>query len=91
MSVLEELKEKAKQFVFRRQADYQLTFPKGGISSTRVLADLEKFCRANEPTFHQDPYVAARLDGRREVFLRIQHQLRLSQEDLWRIYGKDKP
>jgi hypothetical protein len=56
-----------------------------------VLADLAKFCRANRSTFHPDPHVAARLDGRREVWLRITQHLNLSTDDLiptaWRDEG----
>lgn len=85
-----EMIELAKQFVFRRQQDYRITFPKVAVSSTRVLADLAKFCRANETTYHPDPHIRGMLEGRREVFLRIQHQLKLSQEELWKLYGKEK-
>jgi len=53
-----------------------------------VLADLAKFCRATEPTFHPDPRVSAQLDGRREVFLRIQQHLRLTDDQLWKLYGE---
>lgn len=30
--------------------------------------------------------MAGRLDGRREVFLRIQQHLQLSDDDLWSLY-----
>jgi hypothetical protein len=52
-----------------------------------VLADLAKFCRANESTFHTDHAVSDRLDGRREVWLRISQHLHLSTDDLMRLYG----
>lgn len=38
-----------------------------------IAADLKRFCRADASTFHPDPRVAAMLDGRREVWLRL-HQ-----------------
>lgn len=83
-----ELIDKVKGFLFGRQRAYQTTFinPIG----EQVLADLAKFCRAHETTFHPDPNVAHRLDGRREVWLRIQQHLNLSQEDLWHLYNGKK-
>lgn len=51
----------------------------------RVLADLAKFCFAYETTFDADPRVDARKQGRRDVWLRIQANLKLSDEDLYTI------
>ena len=55
-----------------------------------ILTDLMRFCRANEPLVvkgkEPDPLVMARLDGRREVWLRIQRHLNLDDETLWRLY-----
>jgi len=48
-----------------------------------VLTDLAKFCRANESTFHEDPRLSDVLIGRREVFLRVQQHLNLSNQELW--------
>ena len=76
--------ERAKQFLFGRQTAYRAVF--NGPMSDVVLVDLAKFCRANESTYHPDPRVAAQLDGRREVFLRIQQHLKLSSDDLWKLY-----
>jgi len=52
-----------------------------------VLEDLMRFCRARESTFHPDSRVAAALDGRREVFLRIEDHLSLSADELNTKYG----
>ncbi len=41
-----------------------------------VIADLDKFCRMRESTFHADPRLHALLEGRRETALRI-HTLRV--------------
>jgi hypothetical protein len=79
-----DLVERAKQFLFGRQTAYRAVFQ--GPMSDVVLADLAKFCRASESTYHPDPRVAAQLDGRREVFLRIQQHLKLSSDDLWKLY-----
>lgn len=82
----QELADKAKQYLFRRRTAYVATF--SSPSGEEVLADLARFCRANRPTFHPDPRVAAQLDGRREVWLRIQQHLQLSDADLWRLMGR---
>lgn len=36
-----------------------------------------------DTTFHPDPRMAALLEGRREVWLRIQNHLKMSQDDLF--------
>ena len=51
-----------------------------------VLAELAMFCRAHESTAHANTHVAARLDGRREVWLFLQERLRLDDETLWQLY-----
>lgn len=77
--------EKAREVLFRRRTAYQQLFR--GPNGQEVLADLAKFCRANDSTFHADPRVHAMLEGRREVWLRIQHHLQLSPDELWRLYS----
>lgn len=67
-----------------RRSNYSQVFR--GVASEIVLADLARFCRAHESTAHPDPYAAARLDGRREVWLRIQQHLNLSPDQLWALY-----
>lgn len=75
----------AQQFLAERRTDYVKTFdtPAG----QKVLADLAKFCRAHESTFHSDARVHAVAEGRREVWLRIQQHLQLDDQTLWRVYG----
>lgn len=87
--LLDKLVDRAKMLLASRRTNYVRTFknPVGRV----VLKDLAKFCRAHESTGHSDPTVAARLDGRREVWLRIQHNLNLSDSELWSIYGKKTP
>lgn len=77
--------DEAKQFLARRRTAYVKTFdtPFGA----EVLADLAKFCRAQESTFHADPRVHAVAEGRREVWLRIQQHMNLTEDDLWRALG----
>lgn len=55
----------------------------------RVLADLAKFCRANDTVLQLspvtrtiDPLASAQAAGRREVFLRIMWHLKLTEADM---------
>lgn len=83
--------EIAKEFLFKRRRAYRRVL---GASSTDpdillILADLAKFCHADKST--SSPFgdrASAVLDGRREVWLRIQQHLNLSEEDLWAIYSR---
>lgn len=56
----------------------------------KVLKDLAKFCRAHDSTFHTDARVAAVLEGRREVFLRIARHLHLDDDKLFELYTGQK-
>lgn len=47
-----------------------------------VLDDVRNFCRYRKSTFHPNVQHAARLDGRREVALRIDDYLELSVDAL---------
>lgn len=82
--------QKAKEFLFGRQLSYLRTFDEKNRDAQAVLKDLAKFCRANEPTFHTEERVHAMLEGRREVWLRIQQHLQLDEEDLWKLYTNNK-
>lgn len=75
----------AKDYLARRRTAYIKTF--NGAFGEEVLNDLAKFCRATETTFHPDPRVHAVIEGRREVWLRIQQHLNLSDDDIWRIFA----
>ena len=80
------LLEQAKNFLARRRTAYIKTFlnPFG----EEVLKDLAKFCRAHESTFHPDARKHAVAEGRREVILRIMEHLKLTDVQLWELYGK---
>ena len=77
--------DKIRDFIHSRRLAYVQTFasPTGQV----VLADLARFCRANKTTFNADPRLHAVAEGRREVFLRIQEHLRLTDEQLWALYA----
>lgn len=81
---MNELVDKTRSYLTRRKRDYLDVFTSE--PGKKVLSDLAKFCRANETTFNPDPRVAAMLDGRREVFLRIQEHLNLSNDELYNLY-----
>lgn len=74
-----------RRIISRRAQDYTLTFE--SVQGQRVLADLAKFCRAHETTFHTDARAHAVAEGRREVWLRIQRHLNLTDEQLWKLHG----
>lgn len=80
--------EKAQHFLFGRQKAYQTIF--SGPVAEKVLTDLAQFCRANQSTFHPDPRVHALMEGRREVWLRIQNHLKLTPEQLWQLQNEGK-
>lgn len=77
---------RAKAFLGTRRTAYLAVFDLNSARTEVVLADLAKFCRAMASTAHPNPHVAARLDGRREVWLRIQEHLKLTDEQLWQLY-----
>lgn len=80
--------QKARGFLRSRKASYQLTFE--GETGRDVLSDLARFCRAHEVTFTSDERLSAVLEGRREVWLRIQHHLNLTENELWDLYQRGR-
>ena len=78
------LQQLARALVRDRRTQYVQTFTTA--AGKDVLADLARFCRAAESTFHEDDRIAAKLDGRREVWLRIAEHLNLSPEQLYDLY-----
>lgn len=78
--------------VWKRSHAYKAVFmPDGTLSldAEHVLADLRERCRANETTFHADPYQAARLAGRREIWLRIMQHLNLDEAKVQQLVEID--
>jgi hypothetical protein len=72
-------------FLHLRKRAYRLCFstPAGN----EVLVDLSRFCRAVDTTWSEDARHHARLEGRREVWIRIQQHLRLKDEQLYMLYN----
>lgn len=87
MILPDRVKEVVRRFLRRRRTAYVQVFcnPVG----EEVLADLARFCRAHDTTMHADPRMHAVLEGRREVWLRIQRHIQLSDDALWKLYAKD--
>lgn len=83
--MLSEWFDKLRLALLGRRHAYQTVFR--GPQADVVLKDLARFCRANGSTFHDNERVQAKLDGRREVWLRIQHHLKLSPDELWALYS----
>jgi len=83
MSSAEEIVQKQRQFLKGRAQAYRVTFNPEGVQTRLVLMDLAKFCRAGDSTFHTDARVSALMEGRREVWLRIQQHLQLTDDELW--------
>jgi hypothetical protein len=73
--------DEALKFFTERKTAYQIAF--GGAHGQAVLDDLTPFCRAREtcvvPGDRDRTFV---LEGRREVFLRIEDYLNLTPEEL---------
>ncbi len=65
---------------------YQRVFEHTNPHTHEVLKDLAIFCRAHSSTFHQDPRLHAMLEGRREVWLRIQENLQLDMEEIYSLH-----
>ena len=81
------LKDDGKALLRNRALAYQRVFLGHGHDTDVVLADLATFCRASTSTYHVDQRLSNVLSGRRETFLRISHFLRLTDDQLWSLYG----
>lgn len=80
--------QRALSYLRARRRNYQLCF--GSPAGRAALADLAVFCRAAETCFHADPRLHAVLEGRREVWLRIQEHLHLTPEQLYGLYDAER-
>lgn len=82
-----------KEHFQKKAIAYNRVFDKQSPFTHEVLKDLAKFCRAHDSTFHPDPRVHAVMEGRREVWLRIQENLQLGVGEIYqlhRIYDQQK-
>ncbi len=65
---------------------YQRVFERANPHTETVLKDLATFCRAHSSTFHKDQRIHAMLEGRREVWLKIQEYLELDMEEIYSLH-----
>jgi hypothetical protein len=72
------------EFLRLRKAAYQAL-------GEMARKDLERFCRGTKSCFDADPRVHALLEGRREVWLRVEQHLELTPEQLAALYGAKDP
>lgn len=78
----------ALDYISTRKRAYNLTFQIHQPANVEVLEDLAKFCRANETcVVPGDRDMSLILEGRREVWLRINQHLHLSAEQLLQLYS----
>ena len=76
------------KYLGQRKTAYHLVFRKDQPADMEVLADLARFCRANEScVVPGDRDRTLLLEGRREVFLRITQHLNLTPEQLYLLYS----
>ena len=85
-----------REFLRSRKQSYRQVFygENNGVPSIPggvVLDDLAKFCRAHESPFHKDERATLIMLGRQEVWLRIQHQLNMTDDQLWAFYAEKNP
>jgi hypothetical protein len=82
--------DRVKHFLTQRGRAYRLCF--GSPAGRSVLVDLADFCRARETCVVAPPGQAIDrdrsliLEGRREVWLRIQQHIRLTDEQLYTLF-----
>lgn len=75
-----------KDLIRGRTFAYNQVFNRQSPFTDIVLKDLAKFCRAHDSTYHKDARIHAALEGRREVFLRIQEYLELSEAEIYALH-----
>ena len=73
------------QLLLARGRFYREKFPHP--THDPVLMDLARYCYAAKSTFHKDRDEHCIREGRKQVWLRIQEQLRLSPEQMFVLYN----
>jgi hypothetical protein len=67
----------------RQRNNYLHTFRT--VAGQAVLRDLARFCAANRTTFMDDKDEMLAMEGRRQVWLRIENHLNLSSQQLYHL------
>lgn len=85
----DELMQNTLLFLRDRSSAYKTVFKENEVAQHIVLEDLARFCRANETcAVPGDRDRSLILEGRREVWLRIQQHLGLTEKELMAIYNR---
>jgi len=79
--------ERAKEFLLSRKRAYQRVFNAETTEGFTVMQDLAWAAHAHRSTFDPDPIKAAYLQGKRDLWLRIQHHLSLDETQLLALYS----
>lgn len=74
-----------KKLIHSRKMSYERVFQKNRYTD-EVLQDLAKFCRAHDTTYNPDARMHALIEGRREVWLRIQNYLKLTNDEIYELH-----
>lgn len=80
--MIEAPQSKIEDDIKKLQQAYARVFETNSQFVNMVVEDLKRFCRADQTTFHPDARVHAVLEGRREVYLRINEYARCSYDEL---------
>ena len=91
MTPLQSLIDHTKRFLAGRAGSYRRTFAKENGDAQRVLKDLASFCRAHDTVFRGTERETGVLIGRQEVWLRIMQHMKLTDDELWALYGPRQP
>lgn len=64
-----------------KERAYRLSL--GNESGKEVIADLRSYCNGTRSNFNSDPLEMARMEGRREVFMRIVNFMKIDYEQYY--------
>lgn len=83
---LRDVRDRALDYLGFRKQSYLAVFNPASEATRYVLEDLARFCRAHRTTVGKTPEQTLVLEGRREVWLRIQNHLNLTDEQLYELF-----
>lgn len=85
--MIKDTMDAVRRLVGSRAFAYKFIFKPDDRWAKIVLLDLAKFCRAHESTFDADERKHAVMEGRREVWLRIQRHIQLTEDQLMDLHS----
>lgn len=84
--MIQDTEKKIKKRLDSISFSYKRVFDMNNKDVEIVLKDLARFCRAHESTFNADQRLHAALEGRREVWLKIQEYLNLQVDEIYAFH-----